>query len=61
MAHVREKCALGAVGILSGKLGIEQFLLHFLAMNDFAFELHGPGLQLIVGVMQRRIPVLDFG
>ncbi len=30
-------------------------------MNDFAFELHGHGLQLIVSVMQRRIAVLDFG
>ncbi len=61
VAHIREERALGPVGILGGKLGAKQFLLHLLAVSDFPFQLQGPGLQLIVGVVQSHIPMLDFG
>ena len=61
VAHIREKRALGPVGILSCVLGVVQFRLHLLTPNDFAFQLQGPGLELIIGVMQCRIPLLDFG
>jgi len=61
VAHIGEECAFGAVRILGCVLCIEQLLLHLLAVDYFAFQLHGPGLKLIVGVVQRRIPMLNFG
>src|SRR6185437_15718015 len=61
MAHICQESALRSTRFLSRVFGFEKLFLCLLSLSDFPFELFGSGMQLIIGIQQGGIALLNLG